>query len=113
MGKQNSRLQEMSLECVLTDAEKLALSKEMAEHVSSKARAEDELKSYQSSMKATIQSHLEKINLIADKLNTGREHRPVQVQILEDYDDKVAVWTRLDTGEVFKKEPLPPGQIGF
>lgn len=72
-----------TLECILTDPEKLQYSKQMSEAVSTKARQEENLKSVRTQIKAEITACEEKINSLADKINTGKEYRPVECEIIK------------------------------
>ena len=96
--------EKLNLECVLTDQEKLAYSKQFAENHSKKQRAEDALKSFTTQKKAEIAGLEAQVNLMADKINTGREYREVECSIMWDWDRKVKEWTRTDTFEVCKED---------
>lgn len=79
----------LHLECILTDPEKLTYSKEMAEAVGLRARSEDSLKSFSTQIKAQIAGHDAKINLLAEKLSTGREYREVECVTIKDFKKKI------------------------
>lgn len=87
----------MQLECILTNEEKLKYSK---------ARAEDNLKSYQPQTKAQIASFEATINLLADKLNSGTEYRDVVCDIIVDYKAKTKSFIRKDTGQTARLDEL-------
>jgi len=94
--------QELELECILTDKERLQYSKGLSETISAKARAEESLKSFQTQKKAEITGFEAKINLLADKLNTGREFRLVECKIKYDFKKREKNWVRKDTGEIVR-----------
>jgi hypothetical protein len=96
----------ITLECILTDDEKLKYSKTIAESVSKKARAEDALKSFQTQQKAEIAGFDASINSIAEKLSTGREYRPVECRLVLNFKTKTKNWVRTDTGEIGRTVPL-------
>jgi len=96
--------EKLTLECILTDQEKLVYSKQLAENLSKKQRAEDTLKSFKTQKTAEITGLDAEINLKVDKINSGREYRDVECAIFWDWDRKVKVWTRTDTGEVAKED---------
>lgn len=101
----------MHLECTLTDQEKLAYSKTLSENVSKKARSEESLKSFQTQIKAEITSCEAQINLLAEKLNTGKEYRMVECEIRYDFKMKEKKWIRTDTGEVAKQEVISEEEL--
>ena len=94
----------LTVECVLTDEEKLKYSKELSENISRKQRSEDSLKSFSTQVKSEIASCDAKINAFADKLNSGREYRSVECLVKYDFDKKEKVWIRSDTGEIAKTD---------
>lgn len=96
----------LNLECVLTDTEKLAYSKEMAAAVLSRTRAEENLARYSKQMKSEICDHGNTINLISDKLNTGKELREIECSIDFDTKRKEKVYYRMDTGELVKRRKM-------
>ena len=87
-----------------TDEEKLKYSKDLGEHLSEKRQQEDSLRSYQTQAKAEIASHDAQINLLADKINTGREYRDVECRIEYNWDKKTREWYRLDTGVMCRED---------
>lgn len=98
----------MQCECILTDTDKLALSKELSEHITSQARAEDDLKAFNTQKKAEISGHVAHINRIAGLLNSGREYRDVLCEIVMDQKKDEVVWIRQDTMEITKRySPIP------
>jgi hypothetical protein len=101
----------LHLECILTDTEKLIYSKEMAESVGFRARAEDSLKSFSTQIKAQIAGHDAKINLLAEKLSTGREYREVECEIVKDFKAKTKSFIRKDTGDVARVDELSESDL--
>lgn len=103
--------EKLYLECVLTDAEKLRYGAEMAELLNKKSRAEDQLKSTSTAIKAEIAAHDAKINDLSGKISTGKERRDVECEINYDWDRKVKSWIRKDTGEVTKEDIIPEREL--
>jgi hypothetical protein len=97
----------LTLECVLTNDEKLAYAKEMAEEHSKQHEAEGALKAMSKQMKATIEQHMSRIGVISHKLNTGREYRKVKCKVAYDWDTCRKQWYREDTGELARDNPIP------
>ena len=101
----------LHLECILTDTEKLNYSKEMAEAVGLRVRAEDGLKSASTQFKAQIAGHEAKINLLAEKLSTGREYREVECDVVKDFKKKIKNYIRKDTGAVARTDELSESDL--
>ena len=101
----------LTLECILTDKEKLEYSKQLAENVSNKARAEDSLKSFQTQQKAQISNHEAQINLYSEKINTGKEYRAIECQVIYDFEKKEKSWKRKDTGEIAKTDIITEKEL--
>lgn len=99
------------LECILSDQEKLSYSKELGENITLKSRSEEALKSFSTQKKAEIAGHEAKINLLADKINTGREYRDIECEIKFDWEEKTKSWLRKDTGEVAQVRPMDDDDI--
>lgn len=103
--------QTLSLECVLTDEEKLACSKIQNEAINQKAQAEAELKSFSAQKKAEIAGADAIIALHYQKLSTGKEYRPIKCEVKYDFEKKTREWIRLDTGEIAKQDIIPEEDI--
>ncbi|MBN1253958.1 MAG: hypothetical protein JXA50_01620 [Deltaproteobacteria bacterium] len=101
----------LHLECILTDQEKLAYSKTLSENVSKTARAEEALSSFQKQMKAEIASCEAQINMLAEKINTGKEYRMVECEIRYDFKMQEKKWIRSDTGEVAKQDIISEEEL--
>lgn len=99
------------LECTLSDAEKLIYSKDLGENITFKVRAEESLKSFSIQKKAEITGHDAKINLLVNKINTGREYREVECEIKFDWEEKLKSWVRKDTGEVAQVHNMTEDEI--
>jgi hypothetical protein len=99
------------LECILTDKEKLAYSKDLGDSLSQMKRGEEKLKSFQTQAKAELAGLDAKINSLADKVNTGREHRDVECEVVLDFKNKEKVWTRTDTGEIAKSDIITEKEL--
>ncbi len=105
------KTEELNLECALTNPEKLDYSKDLAENINRKARAEDSLKAYKSQAKSEIEGHEAKINLLSQKISSGMEYRMVECSIEYDWNNKTRTWVRLDTGEIAKDDIIPESML--
>jgi hypothetical protein len=94
----------LSLECILTDSERLAYSKSLAENISEKTKSENRLKSFSAQAKAEIAGHDADISLLCEKINTGREYRDVLCNIVYDWEKKTKQWIRTDMPDVVARE---------
>ena len=103
--------EELHLECILTDQEKLNYSKQLSESVSKKTRSEEHLKSFQTQSRAEITACDATINLLAEKLNTGKEYRGVECEIEYNFETKERVWRRKDTGEIARQDIIPEKEL--
>ena len=101
----------LTLECILSDKEKLAYAKEMSEAISECTRKEESLKSFQTLAKAEITSLEAKRNMLAEKLNKGKEYRSVECVILYDWEQKKKTWVRKDNGEIAKDDIIPEEEL--
>jgi TolA-binding protein len=94
------------LECIISDPEKLNYSELLTQHITGKKESEDNLKSFKSQMKSEIDGHEAAINLLSNKISTGKEYRPVDIEIHFDYNTRMKTYIRTDTGQVFKSEQM-------
>lgn len=101
----------LMLECILTDKERLDYSKVLSEKISEGQRLNDNLKSVQTQIKAEIVACEGIINSIADKLNTGKEYRSVECEIKYDFKKKTRKWIRKDTGKIVKEGIIPDEEM--
>ena len=99
------------LECVLTDQEKLFYSKDLTEHIEGKKGSEDALKSFKSQMKSEIDGHIAAINLLSNKIGTGKEYRVVDIEIHFDYNTRTKTYIRTDSGQVYKTETIRQDEL--
>jgi len=105
------RKESLNIECVLTDPERLVYAKTLSEHISRRQRSEDQLKSFQTQIKAEISSHEAQINLLSEKLNTGREYRFIECEIEYDWDKKTKRWRRVDNKEIAKEDIISEREL--
>lgn len=96
-----------SLECKLTDSEKLSYAKEMSERIGKKSASEDQLKAATTQIKADIAGHDARIQAIASKLTSGTEYRDVECEIRYDWKKKIKEIIRKDTGEIIHADIIP------
>ena len=99
--------EDLNVECKLTREEKLKYSEELAENINQKKRTEDSLKSYKSQAKSEIEKAEASINLLSQKISSGKEYRAVKCKVEYDWDKKTRSWIREDTGEVVKDDIIP------
>jgi hypothetical protein len=101
----------LSLECVLTDEEKLNCSKLQNDAINLKTQAEAELKSFSTQKKAEIASADAVIALYYQKISTGKEYRMIPCEIRYDFDKKEKLFIRTDTGEIAKQDIISESEL--
>ena len=101
----------LNLQCTLTNDELLKYSREMSEAISEKTRTENNLKSFAAQAKSEIAERDAKISLYSEKINTGKEYRPVECTIVYFWESKEKAWTRNDTHEVVKTDIIPESEL--
>ena len=89
------------LKCLLTDTEKQARGKELAEAVLRKHELEQELDGIKKHYATDIKAQDAAIDRLQNIVNSGSEFREVAIIINHDYKDGVILSTRVDTGEIF------------
>ena len=94
------------LRCVLTDAERIAAGRKLAEKCAELQRTEEERKSVASEYKARLDRMTAERNELADKVTSGEEVRRVACELVLDYDKLTAQCIREDTGEIIEERPL-------
>jgi hypothetical protein len=93
--------------CVLTDTEKLAYGLELAEKAAEAARKTANLAAYSKQIKGEIGTLQDQMANLSEKLNTGKEFRPVECLVRYDWENKVRKWIRTDTMEEEKNDIIP------
>jgi hypothetical protein len=101
----------MTLACVLNDTEKLAYGQSMSESLQSLQEAEARKKEFDSQIKADIEKYEARAHEIKAKLLSGKEFRPVECDIVYDWERKQRAWIRKDTGEVAHEDIIPEEMI--
>jgi hypothetical protein len=94
----------LTLECILTEKQRMDYAKEMALNYNKKTAAENQLKAFKSSMNDIIDGCDAKISELNRKVDTGKEYREVNCEIDYDFDKKTKTWTRTDTKEICKDD---------
>jgi|GEM_PF-3449788 len=94
------------LRCALTDRERIAAGRKLAEKCAELQRTEDDRKSVASSYKAQIDRMVAERNELVDRVEKGEEIRQVACTLTLDYDTLTATVTRDDTGEVIEERAL-------
>ena len=101
----------LTLQCILTDEEKESYSSKLAQAVSDKRRKDCEMENYRTQHKAEITQFENAIVLYAEKVNTGKEFRPIECSIVYDFEEKTKTWFRKDTGEFAKDDIIPESEL--
>lgn len=89
-----------------TDAERLEIAAQLAEKISEKGRLEESKKNLTSQMKSEIDAAETEIELLSQKINTGKEFRDFFCRVEFDYDAKVKNYYDDLTGLFIKKEAM-------
>jgi hypothetical protein len=97
----------MTLACVLTDAERLTYSLQMAEALQSLEETEKRKKEYTAQINADIEKFEARSHEIGHKLTSGKEFRTVECKIEYDFEEKTRRWIRLDTFEEAHQDIIP------
>jgi len=97
----------LTLKCILTEAETLKFSREMAQAFSEKTDLEAQKKSYTKQIDADIASCDGKISSNGEKIRSGYEFRSVECRIEYDWKNKVRRWIRNDNSEIARDDIIP------
>jgi hypothetical protein len=73
--------------------------------------AEGRKQSFNSSIKAEIESHEARAHEIGNKLTTGKEYRDIECRIDRNWETKTRRWIRLDTGEIAREDIIPEHEL--
>ena len=103
--------EKIPLQCILTDEEKLRYGEELSHHISQLKQSEDSLKSFKAQVNGEIETHQAQINVLSEKIGSGKEFRPVECRVDYDFDAKKRYWIRTDTGEVIKEDVIPEADL--
>lgn len=103
--------EKLLLPCVLTNDEKIAYGLEMATEQQRVMEAEGRKQSFNSSIKAEIESHEARAHEIGNKLTTGKEYRDIECKIERNWEEKTRRWIRLDTGEIAREDIIPEHEL--
>jgi hypothetical protein len=101
----------LMLPCILSNDEKLTYGLEMATEQQRVIECEGRKQSFNSSIKAEIETHETRAHEIGNKLTSGKEYRDVECKIERDWETKVRRWVRLDTGEIAKEDIIPEYEL--
>lgn len=96
-----SRQDSARLKCLLTDSEKQARGKELAEAVLRKHELEQELDQIKKHYATDIKAQDAAIDRLQNIVNSGAEFREVATIITHDYLAGTILSMRIDTGEIF------------
>jgi hypothetical protein len=100
-----------TLQCVLTNDELLKYSRELAQANQDLSALEDKKKDVVAGFTAQAKRIEADINMNALKVSTGKEMRDVKCVWDYDYERKIKILTRLDTGEVLQEDELTPEEL--
>ena len=103
--------EKLMLACVLTNEEKLSYGLEMATEQQRVVECEGRKQSFNSSIKAEIETHEARAHEIGNKLTSGKEYRDVECKIERNWEEKTRHWIRLDTGEIAKEDIIPEHEL--
>jgi len=103
--------EKLMLPCVLTNDEKLSYGLEMATETQRVVECEGRKQSFNSSIKAEIETHEARAHEIGNKLTSGKEYRDVECKIERNWEEKTRRWIRLDTGEIAKEDIIPEHEL--
>lgn len=95
-----------TLECRLTDSEKMAAAKEFAVQLNEAKRLNLELKSVTAEMRQKIKEAMSTVNTKAEEVRTGVQKRDVDCDRVYDYDAGEVRVIRLDTDEVIEERRM-------
>lgn len=96
----------LTLECQLTDGEKINYSKELSDALIKIRGLENTLKSFQVQAKAEITCAEEQVSIYTQKISTGKEFREIKCSILYSFENLLKTIVRADTGEIVKVQPM-------
>lgn len=96
----------MQLECELTDQEKIAYGRQMAQHMQEAAEVTAQLRSYQLSAKTKVAEHDASIATLSQALMSGKEMRRTECKWVYFWEEDEKRLIRLDTEDVVRKEPI-------
>ena len=94
------------LKYVFTDKERGEIAIEMAQKVAELNQAEDQKKAITSDFKSKIDGLQAVVNHAAVRLNNGYEMRPIECEVVPNWEEKIWEYVRLDTGELAKTEEM-------
>lgn len=94
----------LHLECVLTNDDRLAMSKDLSDSINKMKAQEDKLKTAQAQIKSEIQMLDANINRLSNCISTGKEFRDVECTIEYNFVTGTKTWYRTDTGEEAKND---------
>jgi hypothetical protein len=103
--------EKLMLACVLTNEEKLSYGLEMATEQQRVVECEGRKQSFNSSIKAEIETHEARAHEIGNKLTSGKEYRDVECKVERNWEEKTRHWIRLDTGEIAKEDIIPEHEL--
>ena len=89
-----------------TEAEKKEIAQNMADAVSERDLATDELKSVKKQYDSRISVSEEAIKSNAEKLRSGYETRKIDCTVDKNFDTNEVVVTRVDTGEIVERRTM-------
>jgi hypothetical protein len=95
-----------SKELGLSDEAKLASTNEIILAMNEMTELESDLHSYQTEKKAEIAKNEAIINIARTKLSRGKDVKWADVTLKKDFDKKVKIYVRIDTGEIIKSVPM-------
>lgn len=110
-------METLTLDCLLTDQEKLEYGREKANLQITVKQKRASLKEFRDRITGEIASAESRSQVLCRALDSGKEFRPVKCRIKRDWKIGRKFWIREDTGKVAKVDIIPEderqGELGL
>ena len=100
-----------SLECVIEEEKLRNYAKDLADVTKKKMRMEDQKRSFTKQIGAELEACSAQINLLSDKVSTGKEYRDIECAIEYDWERKEKAIVRIDTGDVVSTDIIKEDEL--
>lgn len=95
-----------SLPVALSEMEKIEYARQLAQEVAKYDLIETDKKDTTARLGKMLKEQRATLDDIAERVNTGREYREVEVEILFDFQQKMVEVKRTDTYDLVEKRPM-------
>lgn len=95
-----------TLSCRLSNDELLSKSDEIANVLSEIDSKEDEISGLKKFYKSEVEKLDQRKNILKDQISTKRAYREVECSIEYNFDKKIKMFVRMDTGEIVREVPI-------